>query len=166
MNIVKNIENLVHEKILLFHELIEILEQEKKSIITIDTDNLWNFSKEKELTVANIEEIHTKILNLINIKYPEKKMDMESYSLVEIISLFPEKDSYSLSKLHIKLSSTKKEVRNRVLENKTFIDEYLNSVDEIIGVITNSGKKSNVYGRSRTMNKHNSYSNPIIQREA
>ena len=55
------IETLFHEKILLYGELLDVLEQEKKSITEIDIESLWEISEKKQQIALRIENIRKMI---------------------------------------------------------------------------------------------------------
>ena len=59
------IETLFHEKILLYGDLLDVLEQEKKSITEIDIEGLWEISEKKQQIASKIEDIRKKIVHTL-----------------------------------------------------------------------------------------------------
>ena len=143
------IETLYHKKILLYQDLLDVLNQEKESIKEIDVDILWKISDEKQKITSKIECVRQKILDeLTKISIPHG-MDISTFQTAKILSLLPNKITERLRKAHVTLVSLKTEVQVRLDENKHFVGEYLAVLDELIGIITDAGDSKPIYGKSR-----------------
>ena len=143
------IENLLHEKVLLYRDLLDILEQEKKSIQEIDIDSLWKISRRKQEIASEIETARGKILDALKHASISHDMDMESFEIPKILAALPEDVNERLRKVNVTLLSIKDDIQGLLRENKQFVGEYLNVLDELIGIITDSGSREPVYGRDR-----------------
>ncbi len=159
------IEELINIKVNLFKRLIEILKLEKVSIVDIDVNELTKFSNQKNTLSSEIETTRKKILSLLESEDIEHKMDKDSFQILKVINFFPENKRLKLEKIYYDLISIKKEIRKRTSENKFFIEEFLNTVEDVIGILINSDSKTSVYDRGKNISKGN-YSNNLLSREA
>jgi flagellar biosynthesis/type III secretory pathway chaperone len=134
-----SITNLFHEKLMAYRALSDVLTKERKSIIYAETDKLWAFSSQKQELINQIMQIRNSIsetlpdLLKINSDNPEKKP-----LSVRVLSCLGE--NYAgrkyLTEIFSAINKEKKIVQSRGAQNISFIHEYLNSVEDIIGIIT------------------------------
>jgi len=143
------IETQFHEKILLYRDLLDVLEQEKKSITEIDIESLWEISEKKQRIASKIENIRKKIVHTLKDSSPSPDVDEDRFELSRIMSVVPSEIAERLKKAHVTLVSLKNNIQVLLSENKRFVGEYLNVLDELIGIITDSGKPNQVYGKDR-----------------
>lgn len=143
------IENLLNEKILLFQDLVEILKDEKKSIVDIDVDKLWAFSQKKQTIASGIEDIIRKIIEILDEAAIAHHMNVKTFSVSKMIERMGPGETDRLNKLNLSLILIKKRVHSLAGENKKFITEYLGVMDELIGTISTIGDHSSVYENSR-----------------
>lgn len=61
----------------------------------------------------------------------------------------PEEIGLGLKKLNLSLTALKSEIKNRVKENKHLVEECLEVLDELIGIIAGAGRKESVYDNGR-----------------
>ncbi len=150
------IETLFHEKILLYRDLLDVLEQEKKSITEIDIEGLWGISEKKQQIASKIEDIRKKIVHTLKDASPSPDVDEDQFEISRILSVVPSEIAERLKKVHVTLVSLKNNVQVLLSENKRFVGEYLNVLDELIGVITDSGSPGEIYGKDRCSGRLNS----------
>jgi hypothetical protein len=141
------IESLYQEKIVLYQDLLDALEMERKSIIDIDVDALWKVSEKKSRIARKIEKKQRQILVQLEGIPVEHGMDISSLDAQKILYLLPREIKERLRKVRVTLGTLKEEIRVRLKQNKGYVGEYLTVLDEIIGVVTDTGKQNPVYNR-------------------
>ena len=149
------IETLFHDKILLYNDLLEVLDWEKKSILNLDVDALWKISDQKKKLSIKIEAVRQSILNVLTDASIPHDMDLVSFQTSKVLGMMPEPIRERLGKAHVTLVSLKNEIRGRLEENKRFVGEYLDVLDELIGIITGNGSTGPIYGRRPHPEKFN-----------
>ena len=150
------IETLFHEKILLYRDLLDVLEQEKKSITEIDIEGLWEISEKKQQIASKIEDIRKKIIHTLKDASPSPDVDEDKFEISRILSVVPSEIAERLKKVHVTLVSLKNNIQVLLSENKRFVGDYLNVLDDLIGVITDSGSPGEIYGKDRCSGRLNS----------
>ena len=141
--------SLFHEKILLYQELLDALDQERRCIVDMDVDALWKISERKNNIARKIGEVHCGMLKRLDALSIRHDMDPASLDAARIFSLMPEPVKGSLRKAHLKLATLKSDIRSRLAENKRYVGEYLSVLDDLIGLITHAGSPKPGYDRSR-----------------
>ena len=142
-------ESLYHEKILLYQELLDALDRERKTIIDINVDALWKISEQKNKIARKIREIHHRMLGLSDDLSISHDMTADSFDASKFFNLMPRPVKEKLHKVHLTLLSLKNEIKARLGENRRYVEEYLTVFDELIGIITQAGLHKPVYDRSR-----------------
>jgi len=143
------IESLYQEKIILYQDLLDALETERKSIINIDVDALWEISEKKSRIARKIEKKQQQILVQLKGMPVRYGMYISSIDAQKILDLLPNEIKERLKKVKVTLGTLKKEIQVRLKENKGYVGEYLTVLDEIIGVVADTGKQNPVYNRGR-----------------
>ena len=151
------IETLFHEKILLYGELLDVLEQEKKSITEIDIERLWGISEKKQRIASKIEGIRKKIIRTLKDTAPSMDLNEDRFEISQVLSRVPSDIAERLKKVHVTLVTLKNNIQVLLSENKRFVGEYLNVLDELICIITDSGSPGEIYGKDRYSGKLNSH---------
>ena len=142
------IRALFHEKILLYQELVAILQEEKKSLRETDVDALWNFTERKQAIAGEIEKLRVRVLSLLDDLGVDHGMTGASFKVERVIKLLPEAAESDLKEELVALSRFKVQVRDLSRGNKAFVEEYLKVLDEMIVIITNAGNQDTGYTRS------------------
>ncbi|MDY6823443.1 MAG: flagellar export chaperone FlgN [Thermodesulfobacteriota bacterium] len=156
MSLMTTIETLFHEKFLLYRDLEEWLQQERRIILNreLDTDALWEFSGKKHDTVRKIEKIRGKILSALTEASIDHQMTPATFSVYTVLSLVPGGDSRRIKSHQVSLMALKREVMAMAGENKRFVDEQLDMVNSLMAVITGSAVDpaghANGYGNAYT----------------
>lgn len=119
----------------IYLELMEILDAEKNSIINIDTDKLWHFTKAKNEKSKEVETVRHAILEILKDGKIEHGMDNTTFSMTKIMNLVPKIVSRKLEPLKTELITLSEEINNRVSDNHAFIEEYLQTVDDMTSII-------------------------------
>lgn len=148
---IQTLEDLFYEKIMLYQELVDCLSQEKDFLIKTDIDALWEISDKKLAVVKRIESVRGKILSTLSDASIDHGMDVTSFSLTSLLSLIPREARSPFRKAHLSLVGLKAEIRQRSQENKVFVEQSLDFLDELIGILTNAGGTNDVYTKGRIL---------------
>lgn len=143
------VSTLINEKILLYQDLVEVLQQEKKTIRETDVDALWDFTQKKQTIARKIEDLRGKILSFLDMLEITHGMDAASFKMEKVMALLPREMETSVKQQQFTLSGLKFQVRELARGNKAFVEEYLNVLDEMITIIANAGNQETGYTRSR-----------------
>ena len=143
------IESLYQEKIVLYQDLLDALEMERKSIIDIDVDALWKVSEQKSRIARRIEKKQQQILVQLEDLSVRYGMDISPIDAQKIPDLLPREIKDRLKKVKVTLGTLKKEIQVRLKANKGYVGEYLTVLNEIIDVVVDTGKRNPVYNRGR-----------------
>lgn len=161
---IQTLENLFHEKILLYQDLVECLKRERDVLTKTDMDGLWEIADQKQSIAGRIETVRNKILTALSDIPTDRRTDGVSFDLARVYSLIPPMDRERIKKAYFSLISLKSEIQRRSRENKLFIEECLSFLDELIGIITDTGKQGAVYDNRRSSRNKN-HANLLLHRE-
>ena len=161
---IQALENLFHEKILLYQDLVECLKKERDVLHNTDMDGLWEIADEKQSIVARIETVRSKILTALSDVPIDRPTDGVSFDLARVYSLIPRMHRERIKKPYFSLVSLKGEIQRRSRENKLFIEECLSFLDELIAIITDTGKQGAVYDNGRS-SRSKEHANLLLHRE-
>ena len=157
--IVRLIDKLFYNKIMLYNDLLHCLKYERESLINIDLDKLWSISREKEDVCANINATRQEIISTVD---PQE--DQKSFNLNRIMDLIPRECRAEFQKLYLRLIKLKSEVEVLRKENMAIVDDSLQFLDEMIAIITVNDRSRIVYNNKCHMTK--SGTNILLSREA
>lgn len=134
------IENIVQEKLLLYETLKKVLVQEKKCIIDMDVDFLWEIAERKNQLVAEVQNARERMLSLLREHHVRLETDSKSFNLYQIIKSLPfsKKFKSDLKKYKIKLDLIKQELSTTASENRRYVNEHLSVINGIFATIVNS----------------------------
>jgi hypothetical protein len=99
------IEKFFYKKIMLYNDLLHCFEAERKALIEIDINRLWELSKEKDEICENIKSIRMAIAASV---YPAD--DQESFHLNRIMEAIPKKQKDKFEKLYLRILKLKGEI--------------------------------------------------------
>jgi len=136
---IQTIEGIYRRKVSLFKELINCLDLERDSLINLNIENLWSLMEEKQRILISIEDEGTQIKKIIEKNYPDQDI--------------PERGGRLITELSQKMADLKEEIKIRVKENVTFIQESLDFFDEIISIFANGGRVEHSYRPTRNGQK-------------
>lgn len=157
--------NLLQETIVVYHSLIDVLEQEKESLIRSDVEALWRFSDRKHQYVSDIELLRRKMLAELKRLGVEHGMTAETFREERIFALLPDRRDRQIGNLQRALLAAKTRVHALSRANKNFVEEYLLVLDELIGIIANAGKPAVPYEKPRGPERRER-ANVLLHREA
>lgn len=134
------IETLFCRKIMLYHDLLNCLKEEKAALVNIDMDRLWEISREKETLCNKIQSAKQKLAATI---YPTG--DQAELRLNRVMSAIPRPWRAKFQTLCLRLVDLKGEVDFFRKENMVVINDSLRFLDEMISTITGKRKSPQMY---------------------
>ncbi len=161
---IQTLEDLFYEKLVLYQELVECLKEERQFLIDTDMDALWEICDKKQAIVLSIEKVRDKILAALSEASIDHGMDVLSFRLATVLSVIPHTHRGRFKKVYMSLGSLKSETRQRSRENKVFVEQSLDFLDELMGIIANAHKASPLYDDGGGLNK-NGPTNMLLSRE-
>jgi flagellar biosynthesis/type III secretory pathway chaperone len=129
------IEETYQKKIALFSDLLKCVEQERISLINLNTHNLWSLLQEKQQIIRSIEDLGDTTIE-----------DTQTHDI-------PYHNKQAIQNLSQRLSGLKEEVKVRVQENMTFIRESLDCFHEIISIFSTAGRAEDGYHPQKASRK-------------
>ncbi len=145
----ERMKNLFQKKVFLYQDMVQYLKDEQKSLMEANVEILWDFSDKKHACASQIEETRGKILNLLDDTAIEHTMEVSTFNISEVVSLLPKEARNHIKKLEITVTTLKENARSLASQNKTFVEEYLKVIDDLVGVITDAEKSGTVYNKER-----------------
>jgi hypothetical protein len=127
-------------------------------LISVDLDELWKISKDKEALCSKITSIRQEIIAFI-----EPGLAQRPFNLKDVMALIPDEFTRGFQKLYLKLIKLKSEIDALRKENMVFIDDSLAFMDEMISVISGGRRAKVQYNERCQINK--SGHNMILSRE-
>ena len=164
-NIMTQIEQKCHEKLMIYHDLLTIFRKERKSIVNADVTALWRFSSEKQKLANGIEKIRAEIIEILENHELVHGMTEKTFQLEKMVGFFSGADGHALMDHLITINRVKNQIEIAGNANRLFIEEYLATIGELVNVVTGNNTKSHVYNQSRQYNKTRDQETVIISRE-
>jgi flagellar biosynthesis/type III secretory pathway chaperone len=118
-------------KISLLEELLSCIKRERDNLVTVNLENLWAIMEEKQGILTAIEKTRDEIKVL-----REKASSARDTSAA---------DQSVRSRLLQKIADLKGEIRARVQENISFIQESLDFFDEMMSIFVTGEKSERLY---------------------
>ena len=140
-------EDMLREKLGLYKEIRQTLEEEKKAVVDMDIDSLWAITDRKKDLASRIKKIRQRMLHLIEEKGVRSEMDVESFRLSRLVNLLPvssEKRS-RMNNIRTTIDGEKDEVARLASESKQYVNDYLAVVDDIMGTMVSSAEGKDRY---------------------
>jgi hypothetical protein len=126
----QGLQDLAQSEYRLFGELLDCLNKERESLMDLNVGHLWSVMEEKKRILEAIEEAQNHIKELRS-----KRLDHD----------MPLEDRRAFHNLTKKINHRKQEVRTRVRENASFIQETLAFFDEIVSILLTGGDPNWAY---------------------
>jgi flagellar biosynthesis/type III secretory pathway chaperone len=124
-------EVVYRKKVSLLRELLGCLAQERENLIVPNVLNLWSLMEEKQRLLASISETEEEIRGLKN----------QELSVREVSGT----DRNPVTTLSHEIRRLGEEIKARVRENVSFIQETLLFFDEIISIFASGGRAEYSY---------------------
>ncbi len=164
-NIVTQIEVKCHEKLMIYHDLLDLFRKERKSIVNADVTALWRFSSEKQAMAENIETIRKDILTILESAFIRHEMTEKTFELESIAGLFGSGEADSLLEHLITINRVKTQIQTAGTANRLFIEEYLSTINDLVNVITCNENKAELYNQSKNVSKIRDQETVLLSRE-
>ncbi len=164
-NIVTKIEIKCHEKLMIYHDILSIIRKERKSIVNTDVTALWRFSSEKQAKADGIEKIRAEIIEILNASDILHDMTVNSFDLEKVVGLFFGADGRALMDQLITVNRLKTQIQIVGNANRLFIEESLETIGEMVNVVTGNTVKSDIYNQSRQFSRVRDQETVIFSRE-
>ncbi len=161
----ERVEHLFHQKILYYRELLEILQDEKQSLLKTQMERLWELAEKKQALVVKIEANRASILLELEQAGITHAMDVHTFKLASLFVLLPQALSARLQNSQVTLVALKDQVQNLTRANKRFVEECLDVLDDLIAVIADTGESEAVYDNTRQSAPASSKQNVLLHRE-
>ncbi len=131
------IEDLLEKELVLYKELQSVLEKEKRYIVDMDIDCLWETIVQKKEIILKLAPMDRKMLDLLENRSAQLSMESKSLKLSDFIERLPvsKKIKSKLRKIKLGLETYKKNVSILGLANKTYITESLSVINDIVSTI-------------------------------
>ena len=134
------LESLFYQKIMLRHDLLHCFNAERKALMEIDLDQLWEVAKEKEEIASKINSVQQEMISTF-----EPQPDPKSFHLNRLLDMLPRGDRAKFNELYRTLLGLKREIEALRKENMLFVDDSLHFLDEMISVITSGDGAAATY---------------------
>jgi len=135
----QEIMNVYSRRISLFQDLLSCIIRERDNLINQDIKGIWSSLAEKQSILDSIEETNRHFDGI------DKDIDRRE---------MPQEDRDKIMQMLKTLIRLKQEIRARVKENVSFINETLDFFHELISTMTRSEEdKCNYYGPSGSFRK-------------
>lgn len=145
---VSEVERMLHEKIFLYRELLELFKEEAKSLMDSDLDRLWKLSGEKQAQAARIEAVRRQLLEAAANAGIDPGMDEKSFRISALMPLLPEDAARRLNPAVLTVNQLKDEIQNLARQNMDYIRQYLSVLDDLLGIITAAAEPRQGYGKT------------------
>ncbi|MGA8179346.1 MAG: flagellar export chaperone FlgN, partial [Desulfobacterales bacterium] len=119
--VVDRIETLFYKKIMLYNDLLYCFEAERKALIDIDINKLWELSKEKDEICEKVKSIRMAMMAAVH-----PAGDQESFHLNRIMDVVPRKQKDKFEKLYLRILKLKGEIELLRKQNILYIEDSLN----------------------------------------
>lgn len=143
----QSIIDLLEKKEALYAELLAIVEEESRSLSSIALERLWAFTEEKSRLSMEIEALRREILAQASARLNLKPGSAPMH-LRELPRLFPEEEARVARSVET-LIFMKGKIRKVAESSASFVENYLETVEEIIQMLTASSSSTTVYGMDR-----------------
>lgn len=143
----KSIIELLEKKEALYTELLSIVNEESRTLSSIALESLWAYTEEKTRLSMEIEAIRAELLLLASARLGLKTGSAPMH-LRELPRLFPEHEPM-VSRSVESIIFLKGKIRKIAESSVSFVENYLETIEEIIQMLTSSSSKTKIYGMDR-----------------
>jgi flagellar biosynthesis/type III secretory pathway chaperone len=141
----KKIRGFIETKIALYHELKEVLEKERASIMASNVDQLWGLSAQKQRIVAQIEQLRCDMIECVKEEGLSCDLTVANFQLTDVIQLLPKKSVLQLNKHLAVIDRLKREIQSLASDNRQFVEEYLATLNDLVNIFTDSHQSASTY---------------------
>jgi len=139
------IEGLFQEKVFLYADLAECFRKERGCLSGMNIEGLWAVSDQKNGICSQIGALRSRIAFALGLDRNLEEGDMRRF-----LALIPAQEQGPLRNALLHIMKLKQEVELMRKENRTFIEDSLDFLDEIISLLAGEKAGEIMYsGRSR-----------------
>ena len=138
----RSLEELLREEIALYFRLRDCFVRERQCLISMELDHLWVLSDEKHELCSKIESLREVIVN--RLQPPQTK---GTFDVCQILDALPRRQKANFQNLHLSLMGVKAEIENLRKENKVFVEDSLQFLDEMHSILTGEALTQSMYDR-------------------
>lgn len=142
-----SIIDLLTKKEALYTELLAIVDEESRSLSSIALDRLWAFTEEKSRLSMEIEALRDEILEMASARLGIQTGSVPMH-LRELPRLFSEHEPM-VARAVESIIFIKGKIRKIAETSVSFVENYLETVEEIIQMLTSSTSATKIYGMDR-----------------
>lgn len=134
-----HIKNLFKKRISLLRELLDCVERERDSLINQDINGIWDRMEEKNNILGSLEKTKNHL---------EK-----AHANKQSLNIFSPTERHAVAELTRTQSNLKEEIKSRIRENISFINDTMDFFHELVTVMTMSNRAEGSYGPSKQSRK-------------
>jgi flagellar biosynthesis/type III secretory pathway chaperone len=153
------------EQLLVAKELQQVLQDEQKAIVTLDTPLMETLNSQKELLVTRQLKIAETLLAVMSETAGQLGLPA-SATLTEIVAKMPASLQVQLEPVQQQVKQTSAAVSLVATQNKAMLDRFLGVINESLGFILRILNTSNTYGVRGTYLSNIQAGAVMINREA
>jgi flagellar biosynthesis/type III secretory pathway chaperone len=144
----EKIRGFLEAKIALYRQLQEVLEEERTSLMVSNVARLWKLANQKQQIVSQIEHLRGDFVAYMDDCGISHGMTVSDFQLPGFMALIPEESSLKLSKHLGVIDRLKKEIQSLASDNRQFVEEYLSTLNELVGIFTGGQKPAPTYTKA------------------
>jgi flagellar biosynthesis/type III secretory pathway chaperone len=153
------------EQLLVAKELQQVLQDEQKAIVTLDTPLMETLNSQKELLVTRQRKVAEILLAVMSETAGQLGLPA-SATLTEIVAKMPASLQVQLEPVQQQVKQTSAAVSLVATQNKAMLDRFLGVINESLGFILRILNTSNTYGVRGTYLSNIQAGAVMINREA
>lgn len=153
------------EQLLVAKELQQVLQDEQKAIVTLDTPLMETLNSQKELLVTRQRKVAEILLAVMSETAGQLGLPV-SATLTEIVAKMPASLQVQLEPVQQQVKQTSAAVSLVATQNKAMLDRFLGVINESLGFILRILNTSNTYGVRGTYLSNIQAGAVMINREA
>lgn len=149
----KVFQKVMERKLIIYNELLSCFLEERKSLIDVDLEKLWEISRRKEKLCKKLESLKKKLSKLVNYNGNHKTLTINR--LNKYLTAEQRKD---IKPVFLRLIRLKQEINSLREENIVVINDSLRFLDDMIAILSSSGRDSDIYdNKCRIRKREQSY---------
>ena len=143
------IEHFLNQQMILYTSLDSLFEEEKKQIIEMNVDGLWNTIAQKKSIFELLHKMNLDMKDLLELEAREMGEDNQTFKLSNLIKKMsvPETIKKKLRQITLGVEACKKKVHSAALANKQYIQDSMGLINDIFSIATRTGDEKK-YSRS------------------
>ena len=146
-----SLEEILQEQVNLYWELLDYLREERGILSKPEVELIWNLSHKKQSIISDIESLWLEVIDMISEYYEEPVNIVKFDDLLTIVH----PDDYSrFEQIFATLTSLKDEIKSQAEENKYFVEDCLNYIDDIMESAVGN-EKDIIYDKEMKIQKNN-----------